>query len=477
MKISEANIRNIISKILLESNLERISGLLAQANAKGYALAHFTDSVYDNVCILYDANLLKKILQNRKINEPTFLDFEKNNIIISGITWYNDEDNCNNAGIVGLSASDENSNMGPVVYEYAMSVSAYGIAPDRTIVSKSARNIWKKYAERPDIKKKKFDDKNNPQNDDKTDDCTLHNIPELDQSYSIDNFNSQFSELTLRHRIVRHELLKTLPNLTELLINGFKKLFKRRYANISREMRDNSEQFSVNESRTAINVNKKITFSEAEKLIEILKKEQSEQFQPQNEQEQELAVMLDMRKEKGTVPDILGYRYDEIKRSCMQNVNDENIREFKSAVLSTIRLNVIKNDVENIMTGIWTEEEEFITNLENLVLNIEKYKNDVEFDFDVKHEIDMINRLEGLIMSGDESVEITNDEEYLVLKSIDRVIDLLRIIDLSVEDINEQFATDTTLITLMQSVRYNKDKFLTVIKTMRFMQEWNEYAN
>ena len=80
--------------------------------------------------------------------------------------------NCNGAHEVISSAAV--SGFGPLMYDLAMSYSP-ALSSDRGSVSKSAEKVWQFYHDkRPDVKKLKFDDLNNPQTPPKEDDCYVY---------------------------------------------------------------------------------------------------------------------------------------------------------------------------------------------------------------------------------------------------------------------------------------------------------------
>lgn len=57
----------------------------------------------------------------------------------------------------------------------------------------------------------------------------------------------------------------------------------------------------INETiRQSYDLNRKITFEEAARLFQILQKEKTGQFEPQNESDEELVVMLDQQKQKNS---------------------------------------------------------------------------------------------------------------------------------------------------------------------------------
>jgi len=75
------------------------------------------------------------------------------------------------AGEVKFAAAEKG--YGPLMYELAMSDFPGGLMPDRLSTSAAARNVWKKYEQRPDVVKKPFDDISNPKTPTKADDAKL----------------------------------------------------------------------------------------------------------------------------------------------------------------------------------------------------------------------------------------------------------------------------------------------------------------
>lgn len=83
---------------------------------------------------------------------------------------------CWNGGEVKYSAARKG--YGPLMYELAMSDFPNGIMPDRKGPSDKARNVWKAYEKRSDVKQKKLDNVKAPETDPKQDDCLL--VPDFD---------------------------------------------------------------------------------------------------------------------------------------------------------------------------------------------------------------------------------------------------------------------------------------------------------
>ena len=246
MQINEKALRKLIFQSLRENNAEKIESLVSVAESKQYALCSFTQHG-TTYAILYDSpgliKIVKEAIANGKFRSHNtfFLNAIPNrDIIIAGIAWGQDEDSgpCNGGQIVKTSAALDGSKMGPVVYEYALATAPGGLAPDRTSVSKYAQSVWKKYAERSGIEKKKFDNIKNPKTHDPSDDCLLTGSAALDQSYWTNNLSNSFSTLLARHsdcmQTIRQEFETNRMSSFHVIIKaefikGFTNLFDQVY--------------------------------------------------------------------------------------------------------------------------------------------------------------------------------------------------------------------------------------------------------
>jgi hypothetical protein len=143
-----------------------------------------------------------------------------------------------NAGEVKLAAAQKG--YGPLMYGFAMNDFAGGLFPDREKVSASARNVWKKYSQRGDVTKQKFDDAKNPQTPDKIDDAPL--VPGTDLKGGESYLNTAYdapgdagnrSELMQHHKkFIAHMAKKKMSaSIVETMIEEIgDNYFKSRYA-------------------------------------------------------------------------------------------------------------------------------------------------------------------------------------------------------------------------------------------------------
>ncbi len=250
MILKEKTIRFVIKSILNENDSGKITNLIAIAINAGYAICNFKFSDVTLVC-LYDPTLMLNILtlhiKNKKplsiSSDRLFNITDDTNVIIAGISFTDNiiDGPCNGGQMIKNSASISKTKMGPVVYEYALSIAKTGLFPDRGSVSPEAKKVWDKYFKRKDVNKKSFDDINNPKTPDPQDDCFMYNIQgneSLDQTYSIDNINSNFSELLSNHAKCIQQIRKLFESnsisnfdsiIKKQLYSGFSKLFDNEY--------------------------------------------------------------------------------------------------------------------------------------------------------------------------------------------------------------------------------------------------------
>lgn len=144
-----------------------------------------------------------------------------------------------NAGEVKLAAAQKG--YGPMMYQFAMNDYAGGLFPDRVSTSSAARNVWKKYDQRGDVEKKKFDDAKQPKTPDKGDDATL--VPGTDlegdeaylnQAYDAPGDAGNRSELMQHHKkFIALMASKKFPaNIVETMIENIgDEYFSARYKN------------------------------------------------------------------------------------------------------------------------------------------------------------------------------------------------------------------------------------------------------
>lgn len=153
-------IRHVV-RALLEA------AVASSAAAKSLALFRKSGSGGNVIYVLYDPSTLEASLQDS--GDPT-------NVIFGYLDVKPHKADCWGAGEVKFAAAQKG--YGPLMYELAMSDFPNGIMPDRFSTSAAARNVWKRYAQRPDVKAKPFDDVLDPKTAPKTDDCKV--MPDWD---------------------------------------------------------------------------------------------------------------------------------------------------------------------------------------------------------------------------------------------------------------------------------------------------------
>lgn len=119
---------------------------------------------------------------------------------------------------------------GPLVYDVAMA-HVGGLIPDRGSVSTQAQRVWKVYAtSRPDVRKKRIDDKDHPRTPPKVDDDYVHTGEEndvLDYAYFLDS-PPNTSRMQRRHQTLMNTLSST-GFLTSHLLSAADIFFTRKY--------------------------------------------------------------------------------------------------------------------------------------------------------------------------------------------------------------------------------------------------------
>jgi hypothetical protein len=89
--------------------------------------------------------------------------------------------NCSGASIVSFSEAE--GGYGPLAYDIAIEATG-GLAPDRTEVSNSARDVWAYYSNnRPDVIKQQMDDLYNRLTPDEKDNCDQNTAEQDDMAY------------------------------------------------------------------------------------------------------------------------------------------------------------------------------------------------------------------------------------------------------------------------------------------------------
>lgn len=123
---------------------------------------------------------------------------------------------CWNSGEVKYSAARKG--YGPLMYELAMSDFARLMPDHGGGSSPSARNVWAKYAERPDVKKLPFDDIANPKTKPTEDDCHVYMDPDGDIGYLNAAYQSKGDKVGKDTLVRSHQAL-----VGQLTASGLKK--------------------------------------------------------------------------------------------------------------------------------------------------------------------------------------------------------------------------------------------------------------
>lgn len=101
---------------------------------------------------------------------------------------------------------------GPALYEIGMVLNGR-LAADRSSVSSSARRVWAKFADRPDVIRLPFDDVSDPETEDPNDDCRMHGTntdrQSIDYAYSLKPAESEKVHAVALKLIARFDLLQT----------------------------------------------------------------------------------------------------------------------------------------------------------------------------------------------------------------------------------------------------------------------------
>lgn len=191
MSLTEELFRTYVRGVLLEKAID-------VGHAEQNAVACFTN---EKTVILYDPKVLLKFYQDmvnahlrRMTSKPKTsnrLSGEKSaSPAILSIVKFNPVQRGEAYGAKEIEISAARKGWGPLTYDIAMSISRTGLMPDHNnSVSPTASNVWKNYYDnRPDVRKLRLDDMNNPKTVPKLDDAQTHNDPDrayLDYIYQI----------------------------------------------------------------------------------------------------------------------------------------------------------------------------------------------------------------------------------------------------------------------------------------------------
>lgn len=124
--------------------------------------------------ILYDPETFARLAKGVPGDELTGLD--PTEVIVGYLDVRPHKGDCWDAAEIKFSAAQKG--YGPLMYELAMSDFGKIMSDHGAGSSTSARGVWQKYDQRPDVKKLPFDDMKNPKTPPKCDDCKI--IPDVD---------------------------------------------------------------------------------------------------------------------------------------------------------------------------------------------------------------------------------------------------------------------------------------------------------
>jgi hypothetical protein len=192
------------------------------AAAQGYALLKVRNSGNSGIeYILYNPSSIAIALEDKELSGGSPIDeyidgLDPSQVIIGYLDVRPHRGDCWDAGEIKFAAAQKG--YGPTMYELAMSDFGRLMSDHGTGTSPSARVVWQKYAERPDIKQLKFDDVKEPKTPPKEDDCKLLANPNGD----IDYLNAAYAgagESGGKDNLVKNHIdfMKQIEN------NGFKR--------------------------------------------------------------------------------------------------------------------------------------------------------------------------------------------------------------------------------------------------------------
>lgn len=221
MPLAEVLFRTYVRGVLLEKAID-------VRHAEQSAVACFTN---EKTVILYDPQVLLKLYKDvvnvhlkRMASNPKTsnrLSVEKSAApAILSIVKFSPVQHGEAYGAKEIEISTARKGWGPLTYDIAMSMSRTGLMPDHNdSVSSAASNVWKNYYDnRPDVRKLKLDDMNDPKTKPKIDDAKTHNDPDrvyLDYVYQIKS-PVDVNKLTFVHKQCVAEILE-LVKMNKLL--------------------------------------------------------------------------------------------------------------------------------------------------------------------------------------------------------------------------------------------------------------------
>ncbi len=167
-----------------------LEAAISSSSASGQGLALYVNSTQSQKVeyVLYSPRALVDAIEAHNVFADDDVDLSEalgavdpHDVIYGYIVVRKNSGKCWNSGEVKYSAARKG--YGPLMYELAMS-DFVRLMPDHGGGSSpSARNVWARYANRPDVKKLPFDDIANPKTEPKEDDCHVYMDPDGDIGY------------------------------------------------------------------------------------------------------------------------------------------------------------------------------------------------------------------------------------------------------------------------------------------------------
>jgi len=224
-----AELRKLIREVLIVEAAKTAQN----ATGSGLAMMRSTDKGGLTTYVLYSPSDVEQMLLSGDIESDQIAKAIHGYLVVRP-----HENECWNAGEVKYSAAQKG--YGPLMYQSAMNDFAGGLFPDRGSVSPKAREVWKRFATRSDVEKRKFDDQRAPRTPEPDDDCRFvwgttaddEDTMYLNQAYDAPGDASGRSDLMANHqRFVAAMLAKKMTkSVVETMIDNLgSEYFSMRY--------------------------------------------------------------------------------------------------------------------------------------------------------------------------------------------------------------------------------------------------------
>ena len=135
---------------------------------------------------------------------------------------------CHDVASVSASYASRVGGLGPAAYEATMWL-RHGLMSSRDDVSRGAHDVWEKFAQRDDVKRKEFDDVDNPRTKRNKDDCVKLGDVSVDAAYFLKEKPTDLKAMIKLHRQVKDRH----PWVEERLERCCWFLFRNRYEKMS----------------------------------------------------------------------------------------------------------------------------------------------------------------------------------------------------------------------------------------------------